>query len=107
MDAILLAISDPTRRAVLDRLRQGEATAGELGRPFAISQPAMSRHLRTLETARLITRRRSGTHYIFRLAPHRLAEIDAWLEPFRAAMEANYTRLDAMLAEDPTPEADQ
>ena len=106
VEDVLAAIADPTRRGILDCLRRGEASAGELGRPFAISQPAMSRHLRTLEGARLIERRRIGTRHIFRLTPHRLAEIDAWLEPFRAAMEANYARLDDLLAENPDPEPD-
>jgi hypothetical protein len=62
------------------------------------TKPAVSRHLATLRRAGLVTERRTGTRRIFRLAPHRLAEIDAWLDDFRAAMEANYARLDALLA---------
>jgi DNA-binding transcriptional ArsR family regulator len=98
LDDLFSALSDPTRRAILARLREGEASAGTLAAPFALTQPAVSRHLATLRRAGLVTERRAGTRRIFRLAPHRLAEIDAWLDGFRATMEANYTRLDALLA---------
>lgn len=103
LDQVFTALADPTRRAILDRLRQGEASAGDLARPFAMSQPAVSRHLATLSGAGLVTQRRDGTRRIFRLVPHRLTEIDAWLDGFRAAMEENYARLDSLLTE---PEAD-
>jgi DNA-binding transcriptional ArsR family regulator len=99
LDDLFGALADPTRRAILDRLRSGEASAGDLARPFAMSQPAISRHLATLQNAGLVTHRRAGTRRIFRLQPHRLAEIDAWLEEFRVAMEANYARLDNLLAQ--------
>jgi DNA-binding transcriptional ArsR family regulator len=71
-----------------------------------MSQPAVSRHLATLQNAGLITHRRSGTRRIFRLEAHRLADLDAWLEDFRVAMEANYARLDALLAETPPERTD-
>lgn len=99
LDDLFGALADPTRRAILDRLRSGEASAGDLARPFAMSQPAVSRHLATLQGAGLVTHRRAGTRRIFRLEPHRLADLDAWLEDFRSAMEANYSRLDALLAQ--------
>jgi DNA-binding transcriptional ArsR family regulator len=98
LDDLFGALADPTRRAILDRLRHGEASAGELAEPFALTQPAISRHLATLRRAGLVTDRRAGTRRIFRLTPHRLAELDAWLDDFRAAMEANYARLDDLLS---------
>lgn len=101
LDDLFAALSDPTRRAILARLREGEASAGTLAAPFALTQPAVSRHLATLRRAGLVAERRAGTRRIFRLAPHRLAEIDAWLDDFRMAMEANYARLDALLATPP------
>jgi len=99
MDSLFAALADPTRRAILDRLRKGEASAGDLARPFDLSQPAVSRHLRTLREAGLIDQRRAGTRRLFRLQPHRLAEIDTWLDRFRTTMEASYARLDTLLAE--------
>jgi DNA-binding transcriptional ArsR family regulator len=99
LDPLFGALADPTRRAILHRLRAGEASAGDLAQPFAISQPAVSRHLATLQSAGLVSQRRAGTRRIFRLQPHRLADLDAWLEDFRAVMEGNYARLDALLAE--------
>ncbi len=104
LDRSLQALADPTRRAILARLAQGEATAGELGRPFAISQPAISQHLRVLEQAGLIERGRDGTRRPCRLAPQGLAPLDAWLADLRANLERNYQRLDDLLAEDPSQE---
>ena len=102
MDSLFAALADPTRRAILDRLRMGEASAGDLTRPFDLSQPAVSRHLRTLREAGLIDQRSVGTRRMFRLKPHRLSELDAWLDTFRANMETAYARLDTLLAqEDP------
>lgn len=102
MDSLFAALADPTRRAILDQLRKGEASASDLARPFDMSQPAVSRHLRTLREAGLIDDRRTGTKRMFRLKPHRLSELGAWLDGFRAIMEANYDRLDTLLAqEDP------
>ncbi len=99
IDSALHALSDPTRRAILARLALGEATAGELAQPFAISQPAVSQHLKVLETAGLILRRIDGARRPCRLAPHGLDALEVWLAQLRSAMEANYTRLDAVLAD--------
>lgn len=101
LDATFAALSDPTRRAVLARLALGEATPMELARPFAISQPAFSRHLKVLETAGLITRRIEGSTRPCRLTPSAITEIDQWLGLLRKGLEANYDRLDALLADMP------
>ena len=98
LDITFSALSDPTRRAILSRLAGGEATVMELARPFAMSQPAISRHLRVLQEAGLITRRREGAKRPCRLAAHGIAEIDQWLELLRKALETNYARLDKLLA---------
>lgn len=98
LDTTFSALADPTRRAVLAQLARGEATPMELARPFAISQPAFSRHLKVLESAGLIIRRIDGTKRPCRLAPDAIAEIDQWLAMLRDALEANYDRLDDLLA---------
>jgi DNA-binding transcriptional ArsR family regulator len=100
LDTRFLALSDPTRRAILARLALGEATVNDLAKPFAISQPAVSQHLKVLENAGLILRRVDGTRRPCRLAPAALDELDQWLAALRRTMEANYARLDAILAED-------
>ena len=92
------ALADPTRRAMLARLALGEATVMELARPFAITQPAISRHIKVLEGAGLIVRRAKGTTRPCRLAPSAIAEIDRWLAMLREALTANYDRLDGVLA---------
>jgi DNA-binding transcriptional ArsR family regulator len=96
------ALSDPTRRAILERLASGEKTVLELCKPFAMSQPAISRHLRVLEESGLITRRIDGTKRPCRIAPNALKNIEQWLDMFRHALEVNYGRLDALLAENPS-----
>jgi len=98
LDTTFSALSDPTRRAILSRLAGGEATVMELARPFAMSQPAISRHLRVLEEAGLITRRAEGAKRPCRLTPGGIAEIDQWLGVLRSALETNYARLDEVLA---------
>ena len=98
LDAAFAALGDPTRRAILARLALGETTVMELAKPFAMSQPAVSRHLKVLEEAGLIVRRIEGTKRPCRLAEHGFAEIDAWLAMLRRALEANYDRLDDLLA---------
>jgi DNA-binding transcriptional ArsR family regulator len=98
LDTAFLALSDPTRRAILSRLAEGEATVMELAQPFAMSQPAISRHLRVLEEAGLITRRIEGAKRPCRLTPGGIAEIDQWLGFLRKACETNYARLDKVLA---------
>lgn len=102
LDAALSALADPTRRAMLARLAQGEATAGELAAPFAISQPAISHHLKVLERAGLILRRVDAQRRPCRLAPGALTELEQWLAALRHMMERNYIRLDMLLAEDDT-----
>ena len=99
IDSALLALADPTRRAILGRLAQGEATVMELAAPLDMSQPAVSHHLKVLEQAGLITRSRRGTSRPCRLAPEGLAPLDAWLSDFRSSLERNYARLDDLLAE--------
>lgn len=98
LDTAFSALADPTRRAILARLARGEATVMELARPFEMTQPAISRHLKVLEGAGLITRRVEGTRRPCRLAPAAITEIDAWLSMLRKALAANYDRLDAVLA---------
>lgn len=93
------ALADPTRRAILARLAIGEATVLELAKPFAMSQPAISRHLKVLEGAGLILRRVEGTKRPCRLAKSGVEAADRWLEMLRGALEKNYQRLDAVLAE--------
>ncbi|MCW5963216.1 MAG: winged helix-turn-helix transcriptional regulator [Bryobacterales bacterium] len=98
LDAAFTALGDPTRRAILARLAQGEATVTELAKPFSISQPAISRHLRMLEQAGLIARRVEGAKRPCRLTPGAFEEMDGWLAMMRRAMETNYARLDQLLA---------
>ena len=98
LDTAFSALADPTRRAILARLALGETTVMELAAPFAMSQPAVSRHLRVLEGAGLILRRAEGTKRPCRLAPKAIAEIDQWLAMLREALAANYDRLDSVLA---------
>jgi DNA-binding transcriptional ArsR family regulator len=105
LDTTFAALADPTRRAILSRLAQGEATVNELASPFAISQPAVSRHIKVLEDAGLILRRIQGTHRPCRLAPLALDPLDTWLRQLRDNMERNYQRLDELLAAEDPPSA--
>ena len=98
LSVVFGALADPTRRAILDRLAGGEATVGELRAPFAMSQPAISKHLKVLEGAGLVSRRRQGTANLSRLEPEALGEADAWLERYRAAWEERFGRLEEVLA---------
>jgi len=99
LNASFAALADPTRRAILARLTLGESTVMELAEPFAMTQPAVSRHLKVLEQAGLILRRVDGAKRPCRLAPAALTEIDGWLETLRRALAKNYDRLDLVLAE--------
>jgi DNA-binding transcriptional ArsR family regulator len=99
LDATFLALADPTRRAILARLARGEASVTELAEPFAISQPAVSKHLKILERAKLITVGQDAQRRPRRLDGKPLAEASAWLERYRAIWEANFERLDSVLAE--------
>ena len=93
------ALADPTRRAILRRLAEGEATVKQLAEPFPISQPAVSRHLRVLEDAGLISRRREAQARPTSLRVEALDEADAWVVSCRATWEARVGRLDAHLRE--------
>lgn len=98
LDRTLTALADPTRRAILARLALGEATVNELAEPFAISQPAISRHIRVLTEAGLVLQRIDGTRRPCRLAPEALDELDRYLQMLRGALTENYRRLDQLLA---------
>jgi DNA-binding transcriptional ArsR family regulator len=98
LDTTFAALADPTRRAILSRLAIGETTVMELAEPFALTQPAISRHLKVLEGAGLIVRRIDGTKRPCRLAPDGISEIDKWLGMLRKALTKNYDRLDDVLA---------
>jgi len=99
LDATFLALADPTRRAILARLARGEASVTELAEPFAISQPAISKHLKILERAGLITVGQDAQRRPRRFEGKPLAEASAWLERYRASWEANFERLDGVLEE--------
>ena len=91
------ALSDPTRRAILARLAQGEATVSELAEPFALSQPAISKHLKVLAAAGLIAGGRDAQRRPRKLVPEALQEVAAWLEPFRRQWEGRLDNLDRYL----------
>ena len=95
----LSALADPTRRAILARLAEGEATVGELARPFAMSLPAVSRHLKVLETAGLIARGREAQWRPCRLDPEPLRQVAGWIDGYRSFWEASFDRLDAYLTD--------
>lgn len=99
LNATFAALADPTRRAILARLRSGEASVNELARPFSMSQPAISKHLRVLERAGLISRGQDAQRRPRRIEARRLAEATQWLENYRRIWEANFQRLDAVLEE--------
>ncbi|MBV9182434.1 MAG: winged helix-turn-helix transcriptional regulator [Acidobacteria bacterium] len=106
LDAAFTALADPTRRAILARLAEGEATVNELAAPFRISQPAVSQHLKVLEDAGLITGRVEGARRPRRLAKAGIEAMDEWLKTMRKALAKNYDRLDQVLAiEKKKPEA--
>ena len=107
LDATFAALADPTRRAILARLTSGEASVADLAAPFAMSQPAISKHLKVLERAGLISRGRDAQRRPRRLVAAPLAEANAWLEGYRQFWEHSYQRLDALLDELQTGERDQ
>lgn len=92
------ALADPTRRAILGRLMEGEATVNELAAPHAISLPSVSRHLKVLERAGLVVKGRSAQWRPCRLEPAPLAEADAWMAPYRDFFEKRFARLEKQLA---------
>jgi len=93
------ALADPTRRAILARLAQGESSATELGAPFAISQPAVSKHLKVLERAGLISRGRDAQWRPCRIEPRALKDVDQWLDRYRRMWDERLDRLDHYLQE--------
>jgi DNA-binding transcriptional ArsR family regulator len=97
LDTVFAALADPTRRAIIARLAAGEASVSELAQPFTMSQPAISKHLKVLERAGLISRSRSAQRRPRRLEATRLREVTQWLERYRKLWEGNYRRLDALL----------
>jgi DNA-binding transcriptional ArsR family regulator len=99
LDATFSALADPTRRAILARLASGTASVNQLAKPFAMSQPAISKHLKVLERAGLISRGRDAQRRPRRLEGQPLVQAIDWLQRYREIWEANYQRLDALLAE--------
>lgn len=103
LDATFAALADPTRRAILARLAQGEASVAELAAPFAISQPAISKHLKVLERAGLISRGRDAQRRPRKLDAKPLAEAAAWIEAYRRFWEPSFERLDLLLRQMQAP----
>ncbi|MEV4528553.1 metalloregulator ArsR/SmtB family transcription factor [Streptosporangium sp. NPDC049304] len=99
LDATFAALADPTRRAILARLMEGEATVTELAEPFAMSQPGISKHLRVLERAGLISRGRDAQRRPRRLEVGPLRDAMGWLENYRSYWEESYQKLDDLLGE--------
>jgi DNA-binding transcriptional ArsR family regulator len=99
LDATFSALADPTRRAILARLARGDASVTELAKPFAMSQPAISKHLKVLERAGLISRGRDAQRRLSRIEGGPLGEASNWLERYRQFWEGNFQRLDALLDE--------
>jgi len=99
LDATFAALADPTRRAILARLASGEASVTELARPFEMSQPAISKHLKVLERAGLISRGQDAQRRPRRLESRPLVEATEWMERYRSLWEANFRRLDAVLTQ--------
>jgi len=99
LDATFAALADATRRAILARLTSGEVSVMDLAKPFAMSQPAISRHLRVLERAGLISRGRDAQRRPCRIEAKPLGEASGWLEKYRQFWEANFQRLDVLLEE--------
>ena len=98
LDVVFGALADPTRRAILSRLTQGEASVAELAAPFSVSQPAISRHLKVLERAGLISRTRRATARLSHLRAQPLRQATVWLAGYSDFWEESYERLDELLA---------
>jgi DNA-binding transcriptional ArsR family regulator len=92
-EATFSALADPTRRAVLDLLRQGSQPAGRIAQAFPVSRPAISKHLRLLRRAHLVQERREGRHRFYQLNPAPLKAVDSWLEQYRAFWQTSLTNL--------------
>lgn len=98
LDSVFGALADPTRRAILARLAEGDLTVGELSAPFPVSQPAISRHLKVLEGAGLISRSRRATARLSHLEAEPLREATEWMARYQEFWDESYERLDALLA---------
>ncbi len=94
--ATFRALADPSRRAVLDLLRRGSLSAGQVAQAFPVSRPAISKHLRLLRQANLVEERREGRNRIYRLNPNPLRAIDSWLEQYRTFWQTGVTNLEAL-----------
>lgn len=99
LDVTFAALADPTRRAILARLAKGEASVNELAEPFDMSQPGISKHLKMLERAGLVSVAQDGQRRPRRIEPKPLAEASVWIEKYREISESNFERLDALLDE--------
>lgn len=99
LDATFLALADPTRRAILARLALGDASVNEIAEPFDMSQPAISKHLKMLERAGLISRGRDAQRRPCRIEAKPLEAAHAWIEKYREIWDANFARLDTLLEE--------
>ena len=98
LSAVFGALADPTRRAILARLTEGDLTVAELARPFAVSQPAISKHLKVLETAGLISRKRRATARLSHIEAAPMRDATEWLARYQAFWDERYGKLDALLA---------
>jgi DNA-binding transcriptional ArsR family regulator len=96
-EAAFHALADPTRRAVLDLLRQGSQSAGQIASAFPVSRPAVSKHLRLLRRAHLVQERKEGRHRFYQLNPEPLKAVDSWLEHYRVFWRANLASLKAFV----------
>ena len=96
-EAAFHALADPTRRAVLDLLRQGSQPAGRIAQAFPVSRPAISKHLKLLRRAHLVQERREGRHRLYQLNPEPLKAVDSWLQNYRAFWQANLINLKAFV----------
>jgi len=105
LDVTFLALADPTRRAILARLARGDASVTELAEPFDMSQPAVSKHLKLLERAGLVSRGRDAQRRPCKLEAKPLEAVHAWLERYRQTWDASFDRLDALLVELQTPQS--
>ena len=103
-DAVFQALADPTRRAVLDLLRRGSRSAGEIAASFPVSRPAVSRHLRRLRRSRLIREQRQGRHRLYSINPEPLKEVDRWLAEYRIFWQGKLGRLKAFVESEYTKE---
>lgn len=103
LDAVFSALADPTRRAILVRLKEGDATVADLASPFDMSQPAISRHLKVLEQAGLISRRRQATANFSHLEAEPLREATSWLADYKEFWDESFDRLDELIEKFNTP----